>query len=103
MSNLTKERAQEIKEQVLDKISDHIPSSLVNKVWETYLEVINPTNRHAECTCNPKAWNAYITTLRERVNEALMAQTIVVEQQEIVEKQDPLAKLQAQAKQRHKK
>ena len=32
-----------------------------------------------------------------------MAQTIVVEQQEIVEKQDPLAKLQAQAKQRHKK
>jgi hypothetical protein len=100
---MNKITAQRVKEDILDKISDQIPSQLVNPLWEAYLEEFNPANRHAPCTCSPREWVGILNKVRERVNEALMAQTIVVEQQQIVEKQDPLVKLQEEAKQRHSK
>jgi hypothetical protein len=100
---MNKITAQRVKEDILDKISDQIPSQLVNPLWNVYLDEFNPTNRHAPCGCSPKEWVGILNNVRNRVNEALMAQTIVVEQQEIVEKQDPLVKLQEKAKQRHKK
>lgn len=84
---MTKEVALEVKQRVLDHITDVIPASVVDQAWNAYLEEFNPANREAPCTCNPKNWLSIINQLRDRVTETLNAEVVTVENQAIVKKE----------------
>ena len=80
---MNKEVAVQVKENILDKIVDSIPASIVEPLWQAYVSEFNPADKSTPCTClGHKVWVPIVTKLREKVEEALS-----VEAQAFVETQ----------------
>lgn len=86
---MIREDAERIKHSILDKITDVIPGSIVNQLWQEYVAEFNPSNRVAPCkSCNSgREWVAIVQKLRDRVTEVLNAEVVTVENQVIVKRE----------------
>lgn len=79
MAELTREEALDAQENILSRITTHIPDAESRRLWQVYLKVTNQRpNLTKPCSCGgAKVWGGILDKVKEAVELALQEPKIV--------------------------